>query len=59
MRKSIVVVSLMTVLVGSLRAQEVASTWQGTFQTETGSHRAVIQILRTEKDVPQSGAMFC
>lgn len=37
---------LMVLSCGYLRAQDIASTWQGTFKTGTEQHRTVIEIVK-------------
>lgn len=59
MRRYIYLVFLFTLLgSGSLRSQEVASTWQGSFLSVTGPHRAVLQIFKNEKDGRRTGSFF-
>jgi hypothetical protein len=37
-------------LAGTLHAQDIASTWQGTFTSDAEQHRAALQIApKTEK----------
>jgi squalene-hopene/tetraprenyl-beta-curcumene cyclase len=43
---------------GLLRGQEVASTWQGTFESDSGEHRAVLEIFKGQNGGGRLGAFF-
>jgi squalene-hopene/tetraprenyl-beta-curcumene cyclase len=57
-RRILLLCAFPLMLAGIVRAQDLAATWQGTFQSESDAHRAVLQIAKNDGGGWQATAFY-